>query len=291
MNTAVEPVLSPSPESAPTNQAEPSNQAAPNRTAPGEAAGGRAFWDQFGRVVTLTVLAATLAALILAAPALAITWQRQPFLGAFLEQTLILNDTGASGPQPWPAFAAGALPGDQLLAVDGVPVRTSREVSYILSGKAAGQPVQLTLGRPGAVEPVTISVSLSQFPSSAFVTYFGMPYFVAVVYIAIGLLVFWLRRGEAAGRAFALFCATAAIGLGGVFDLYTTHWFTWAWTLAVPAAGGALMTLGQLFPQENRMAQRQPGSRLLPFIPALLLAAYALYTLYGGGDPRAYILA
>ena len=40
------------------------------------------------------------------------------------------------------------------------------------------------------------------------------------------------------------------------------------------------------------MAQRRPGARLLPFLPALALALYALYTLYGAGvDPRVYILA
>ena len=98
--------------------------------------------------------------------------------------------------------------------------------------------------------------------------------------------------GRGGGRAFALFCATAAIGLGGVFDLYTTHWFTWAWTLAVPMAGAALMTLGLLFPQESRLAQRQPLVALAPFGAALLLAVYALAMLYGGGaNPRAYILA
>ena len=59
----------------------------------------------------------------------------------------------------------------------------------------------------------------------------------------------------------------------------------------MPAAGAALMTLGLVFPQESRLAQRQPGARLLPFIPALLLAAYALNVLYRGADPRGYILA
>ena len=57
------------------------------------------------------MLAAGLAVLVLITPALAIGWQRQPFLGAFLEQTFIINDTGSTAPQPWPAFAAGAQPG------------------------------------------------------------------------------------------------------------------------------------------------------------------------------------
>ena len=103
MTTAVEPVASPTPE-----------------TGPEAAAGRRAAWDQFGRVAVVTVLAATLAVSILITPSLAFRWRSQPFIGAFLEQTMVLNNTGAGGPAPWPAFAAGARPGDQLLAVDGV---------------------------------------------------------------------------------------------------------------------------------------------------------------------------
>src|SRR4029079_12897068 len=99
MSTVAEPALSQSPEST------------PNTAAPGAAAGGRAFWDQFGRIAVVTVLAVTVAVLVAVTPSLAISWQRQPFLGAFLEQTLILNGAGSTGPAPWPAFAAGARPG------------------------------------------------------------------------------------------------------------------------------------------------------------------------------------
>ena len=50
------------------------------------------------------------------------------------------------------------------------------------------------------------------------------------------------------------------------------------------------MTLGMVFPQESRRGAAA-GAAAAAFLPALALAAYALYTLYRGGDPRAYILA
>jgi len=37
----------------------------------------------------------------------------------------------------------------------------------------------------------------------------------------------WLRRSEPAGRAFALFCATAAVGLGGLLLLIPLKWGAW----------------------------------------------------------------
>lgn len=93
------------------------------------------------------------------------------------------------------------------------------------------------------------------------------------------------------GGAFVLVCAIAAVGLGGIFDLYTTRLFTWSWTLAVPTAGAALMTPALVFPQEIVPVQRRPAMRLLPYLPALGLAVYALYTHYLGVDPRAYVVA
>ncbi len=276
MTTAVEPVRTP-PEAHP--QAMP--EAAPAR---------RAMVDQFARAAVATVLVLTLVIYLLATPALAFRWLRQPFLGAFVEQTLVFNNVGATDAQPWPAFAAGVQPGDELQAIDGTPVDKGAAMSAVLAQKAPGQSVTLRVLR-GVETTVNITVPLTSFPALPFITLFVVPYFVGLIYIVIGLLVYWLRRNEAAGRAFALFCATAAVGLGGLFDLYTTHWFTWAWTLALPTAGAALMTLGMVFPHEVAPVQRRPALRLLPYLPALALATYALYTLYVSANPHEYVAA
>src|SRR4029079_17180460 len=158
----------------------PTPESAPNMAAPDAAAGGRAMWDQFGKFAVVTVLAVTMACLIAVTPFLALSWQHQPFVGAFLEQTLILNDTGFTAHEPWPAFAAGARPGDQLMAVDGTPGRTSQQVSAVLARKSPGQTAQLALARPGTADPITVSVGLNPFPAQAFITYFGLPDFVVL---------------------------------------------------------------------------------------------------------------
>ena len=279
MTTAVEPVRTPP---------EPSPLGVPQIMP--EAPARRALVDQFTRVAVFSVLVLTLIIYLLATPALAFRWLRQPFLGGFVEQTLTFNNVGATGAQPWPVFASGVLPGDRLQAIDGVPVDGADAISQALAQKAPGTSVTLGVLR-GTGPSLSIPVLLSAFPLSTFITLFVVPYFVGLVYIIIGLLVYRLRRSEPAGRAFALFCATAAVGLGGLFDLYTTHWFTWAWTLAVPTTGAALMTLGMVFPQDARLVRHRPALRLLPYLPALALAAYALYTLYLGADPREYVLA
>ncbi len=260
-----------------TSTAEPlgssSSEAAPER---------RAFWDRFGRGAVLVVLPLALGLYLIATPLLAFRTLRQPFLGGFVEHTLLFNDYGAAGPNQLPAFAAGAQPGDPLLRVDGARVDSASDIAAVLSRKLVGDSITLTLGPAGAAER-DITVPLTVFPAREFMALFAVPYFVGLVYLVIGLVVFWLRRHEVAGRAFVLFCTAAAVGLGGILDLYTTHWFTWAWTLAVPGAGASLMTLSLVFPQEVRFVRRWPGLRVLPFVPWLALAGFALFTLYQPG--------
>jgi signal transduction histidine kinase len=268
-------------------------EAAETTVKPGATAAQReALTAQVLQGVVLVVLVATVILYALT-PALAFRWVQLPFPGAFVERTLIFNDVGASGANPWPAFAQGGVrPGDRLVALDGVPLPDDRALADQLRQRDVGQTVALTLEREDGSR-AEARVALTSFPTRELVPLFIVPYFIGLAYLGIGLWVFRLRRGEMAGRAFALFCATTAVILGSLFDLYTTHAFTWAWTLGIPAAGASLITLGLLFPQEAGFVQKRPILRLLSYLPMLGLSAYALVTLYGPGlaDPRAYISA
>src|SRR5258706_10110437 len=122
MTTAVEPVRTP-PEHAPQLRPEAAPESLP------EAPARRALVDQFTRVAVFTVLVLTLIIYLLATPALAFRWLRQPFLGGFVEQTLVFNNVGATDTQPWPAFAAGVLPGGRLLALHRTPPYRAGAVS------------------------------------------------------------------------------------------------------------------------------------------------------------------
>src|SRR5258708_23113772 len=143
MTTAVEPVRTP-PERAPQLRPETAPEGVPEMPA------RRALVDQFTRVVVFSALLLTLVIYLLATPALAFRWLRQPFLGGFVEQTLVFNNVGATGAQPWPAFAAGVQPGDQLLAIDGTPVADSASIAAALAEKAPGPSVTPAPPRPPA---------------------------------------------------------------------------------------------------------------------------------------------
>jgi membrane-associated protease RseP (regulator of RpoE activity) len=55
-----------------------------------------------------------------------------------------------------PAAASGIVAGDEVRAIDGLPLRNSDEVAQALTAIAAGQQVRLAIGRAGQVADVTI---------------------------------------------------------------------------------------------------------------------------------------
>jgi hypothetical protein len=198
-------------------------------------------------VWTVFVILLITVAIYLAVPFLAIGWFQRPFIGAFVEKPFIFNGVGDPADPAW--SARQVVPeGHRLTAVDGQPVADADALGRLLLQRQVGQTVTLsTLAVDGGAHEYV--VTLSAFPLTDLARYFVVPYLIGWMYLAIGAWVFRLRRHEPAGRAFALTCALTAVAVGALFDLYTTHAFTWAWTLAIPNIGAATFSLALVFPQ------------------------------------------
>ncbi len=262
-------------------------------TLPGTAARAAPRASPLHRSLTVVVFACLIVAAVQYAvmPFLAVRFWQTPFVGGFVEKTMAFNGLGSEYDPPFPAYAAGVAPRARLLRIDGAPVRSGLDINMLLSQRAVGQTVVLTVQAPdGQVSDA--AMPLEPFAAADLVTFFLIPYLIGLAYLAIGVWVFWLRRQEIVGRAFALFCAAVAVSVGGIFDLYSFNLFTWAWTLAIPVAGASMMTLALIFPQAMAFVERYPATRLLPYAPALAMAGYGLYTLYAPGvDPEDYVAA
>lgn len=250
----------------------------------------------------------------LLAPVLAWRWTRSPFLGLFLEQTLVISDV--HNPL-WPARQAGLRNADRLLAIDGQTVTTGREVAAVLTHKQPGQTVTLTVekdpnprstgwpilprvsaatgrggesGNQGERSParvIEVKVPLLAFPLTDFLMAFGFPYLLGLLYLGLGIAVYLIRRNERSGQIFVLFTTFFAIFTGSLFDLYGYHWLVYLWTISIPLIGAALLHLALVFPVETRLIRYYPWLRFVPYGPALLIGLYASTTLY---TPRGYFL-
>ena len=218
----------------------------------------------------------------------AYNWLKIPFIGGFFEQTLILNgsDTSEAGKQ-WALYEQGFGLGDKLESVGTQPISNADDLNNTLRSFHNNETVPVTI-RTSDSDLRTVNIILQPFPFADRIAYFVLPAILSLMFLGISLWIFGLRRTEAAGRAFSMMAASLAIGIGALFDLYTSHRFTYIWTMAVALTGGALIDLALCFPQEARFVLGRPYLRWFGYAAGILLAVNAYPKLYDLANPTAY---
>jgi len=176
-------------------------------------------------------------------------WLTNPFIGGFVEHTMVLNgsDTRVSGSH-WALYKHGFKLKDQLISVNGRPVTSAAELKSILSSLGVNQTVTVEM-KTAEGKKESVEINLQSFSDTDRFAYFILPMALSLVFLLLSLWIFGLRRTEPAGRAFSMLTSSLAIATGGLFDLYTSHQITYFWILSVGLAGGALIDLGLVFPK------------------------------------------
>lgn len=237
-------------------------------------------------LVVLVFLLAGLALLL--APAFALRWSRLPFPGFLVEHTLVVPEIGSPG---WDGRLAGLGYPHRVTQVGNQIVSTPNEYKSALASLTVGDTIQIQTVKPDGSSTVFQDIRLSSFPTRDFLRLFWLPYTIGLAYFGLGLLVFRMRSGIRPGRAFAFFCACAALSICLTFDLSTTHLGANIWPIAISLQGGSLVSLALFFPEEGQTLRRYPRLRFLPYAGALLLSAWALFYQHNPDDPWAYIRA
>ncbi len=242
--------------------------------------------ERVALVVTLVVLAITVATVVVA-PFLAWQWVRLPFPGFTLEPSSCVS--GSFNPD-WEGLQKGLANLDCLTAIEGQAVRGTTSLNDALRSFSSGQTVTFSFVKADSGQPVDFTLTLARFSNRDFLWFFIVPYLVGLSYLVIGVWVFRMRYWQPVGRVFALLCCGVALTTGLYFDVYTTHWLSWAWIAGIPLGSGAMIVLSLLFPQEQRIAARWKWLRWAPFLPAVVLMVWALMTTYDHTQRMAYVL-
>lgn len=249
---------------------------------------------------------------MVALPFLAVRFFQQPFLGVFVEHTLVSNGVGPEKPSPdWELYQQlDALDrektgfGFQLISIAFVdqnnrPLQTLRPASFrdietFLAGHQAGEKVQVEFRNENSGaehgQVTSFTVALSKFPFSDQIRFFYLPYFVALFYFVVSLWIFGIRRTETAGRAFSVFASSVALVTAGLLNLYTINFplLTYLWLLGVALVGASLLHLGLVFPQEARFELRYPFLRLVGYLIAVGISLYQYTSLFDFSRPVFY---
>lgn len=85
--------------------------------------------------------------------------KKRPRIGVILKTKEDLKGLGIEQVLPGsPAEKAGLLPGDQLIAVEGIEIREVKEIHHALSEKGWGKDITLTIHREGKKKEITVEL-------------------------------------------------------------------------------------------------------------------------------------
>lgn len=149
-----------------------------------------------------------------------------------------------------------------------------------------GQPLVIGYKATASLQPVYFlhpSSSIRSLDNLSLLSYFWIPYVVGLIYLITSLWVFFLRRLNNPIRIFALFASAAALSVAGYFDHLTSQALNALWISAVALAGGALINLAAVFPEEAHFIRRMPYIVWLAYLPGLMLAGIYVLPLNPSG--------
>ena len=167
------------------------------------------------------------------------------------------------------AVGRGAEPGDYILTVNGEPffaaavrARDNMEVGELQTygiRKPDGRELEVRLPAIRAAEIRTDLTVLIQVLMTT----------VAIIYLAIGGTVWWLRPGRSGAWALLLFCSTMATQLAMMMH---TDFIAWSWPrtlINLPLMGATAFHLFTTYPLEPDWIVRYRRIQVLPYAAAL----------------------
>jgi len=222
----------------------------------------------------------------------AINYFRTPFIGKFIEHTLVFNAADSVNPGSWGTVSNQLAYGHQLLTVDGREISHIQELNKILGSYEVGDVVEIRVANLLSTDrqPFAISTTLQPLQLSDQIARMVIPFIIGLVYLVCGLWVFSLRRYDTTGQVFSTFSASVAVATAGSFDVFTTSQLTGPWTFCLGVAGGTLIHLALIFPEKIGLVRKYPFLVWLGYIPTVILVLWAYPTLFNYDDPLAYML-
>ncbi len=216
-----------------------------------------------------------------------------PFIGSFVEHTLVLNAGDSVQPGTWEAKSKGLSFGHQILGIDDKEIISQQALNDTLRTYAIGDVIDLHVINllSSDPQPFTVQISLQAFPIADQIAQMVIPLIIGLVYLGSGLWVLSLRRYDTTGQVFSTFTASVAITAAGLFEVGTTGQLTGLWTFSLAMAGGTMVHLALLFPQEILPIRKRPFLGWLSYFPTVILLIGAFPTLYNFSEPQAYVLS
>jgi len=210
-------------------------------------------------------------------------WIGKPFPGFLLMDNRVVP---AAGLPQWTGLQAGKIFMCELVAVDGHPVQSSQWLREYIASMTPGKALQYTFHRGD--ETLELSIPVMLFTGKDFLLLFVFYFMNGFAFIVVGFVVRIIRPGNPASLGMFLLGLCAGLFATTGCDLYGPHWFFRLHVLMECCMPAAIVHLALVFPEMSRRVRERPALLALPYLAALVLAAYYEIFLY---HPGRYVLS
>ena len=174
------------------------------------------------------------------------------------------------------AELAGVVPGDRIIAIDGVPLgQLGWEALAYLNPI---DPIEYEIRKAdGALLEVELSPVLQKSNWLSFDTLVHVALLlVSLLYVVVGLAVWWSKPGTARAWSLLLFCSSMCVLLSTGLRAEVIPWSMWQLMAMLPLTGATTFHLFTTYPVMPIWIERNRRIQLIPYILALGIAVAVL---------------
>ncbi|MBI3636133.1 MAG: GAF domain-containing protein [Candidatus Rokubacteria bacterium] len=168
---------------------------------------------------------------------------------------------------PGGADRAMLQPFDLIVAVNGQLIRSAQQLVAEVRRHPPGTVLHYTVAR--AHQALEFDIATVRIKTATFKRYLLEGLLPGLVFLALGVLVIWVKPGAGESRVFLAFCVCNAVTSLGYGDFIYTHRFTRPFLVFWSLTPAALLHLALTFPARRSIARQYPWIVAVPWIVAI----------------------
>ncbi len=199
----------------------------------------------------------------------AVKWMERPFPGFLLYRNLIVAEVSLSH---WAGYKGDLKSYDKIVDLEGRMVSSADEVYSIVTNEPISTPINYTISRGNRL--ITLTIPTMKFELVDFLLIFGAVYFVGVVFLIIGILVYYLKPNLDSSKVFLMACFSIGFWFISIFDTQSTYSLYNIPFLGLVIAPAFFIHLAFVFPSKKKDHSIILFSYLLCFLLVILHILY-----------------
>jgi class 3 adenylate cyclase len=170
----------------------------------------------------------------------------------------------------WTGTQAGLKYPHRILKANNRSISSMKDLDEVISNTKVGEPVKYLIDREGEI--IEVALPTMRFSGADLLTTFGIGFFIGILYLVIGGIVFILKPDTKVSWVFLLACLIQGVSSLMDFDSESTHFVSARVHQFIAAFLPAfVLHLSLLFPEKLKLVERYPRIEAIPYILSTIL--------------------